>query len=216
MRVNRALLEELKKDGKIRSIGPDHKVSAAAAGSTQFAPAKVRTTTGLTTTVASNTSGDGVGVAVLDSGVSNVAALGNPESCGTSRIVYSQNFASDAGTNDLYGHGTHVASILGASATCDGSAQNGVAPEAKIINLRVLNSFGVGTDSGVVAAIDRAIQLKSTYKIRAINLSLGRGVTQSFINDPLCQAVERAWKAGIVVVTAAGNMGRDNSHGTQG
>src|ERR1700693_6068936 len=70
---------------------------------------------------------------------------------------------------------------------------------------------GMGTDSQTIAAIQRAIALKSTYNIRVINLSLGRGVWESYTLDPLCQAVEAAWKAGIVVVAAAGNFGRDNS-----
>jgi serine protease AprX len=68
----------------------------------------------------------------------------------------------------------------------------------------------------VIAAIDRAIQLKSTYHIRIINLSLGRRVFESFRTDPLCKAVERAWRAGIFVAVAAGNMGRDRSLGTDG
>ena len=62
------------------------------------------------------------------------------------------------------------------------------------------------TDSAVIAAIQRAIALKSTYNIRVINLSLGRPVFESYTVDPLCQAVESAWKAGIVVVVAAGNV----------
>jgi len=64
--------------------------------------------------------------------------------------------------------------------------------------------------------IQRAIQLKSMFNIRVINLSLGRPVFESYTIDPLCQAVEAAWQAGIVVVVAAGNGGRDNSHGTDG
>ena len=69
----------------------------------------------------------------------------------------------------------------------------------------------------MIAAIDaRYRPQEKTYNIRVINLSLGRPVTTSYISDPLCQAVEAAWKAGIVVVVAAGNDGRDNSKGTQG
>src|SRR5256884_4275000 len=56
----------------------------------------------------------------------------------------------------------------------------------------------------------------NAYNIRVINLSLGRPVFESYKLDPLCQAVEAAWKAGIVVVVAAGNSGRDNSQGTNG
>ena len=71
-------------------------------------------------------------------------------------------------------------------------------------------------DSAVIQAIDRAIELKPFYNIRVMNLSLGRSISESYTQDPLCQAVERAWKAGIVVVVAAGNNGRDNSMGTKG
>ena len=83
-------------------------------------------------------------------------------------------------------------------------------------NLRVLDENGNGTDSMVIAAIEQAIALKDTYNIRVINLSLGRPVYESYTQDPLCQAVEQAWKASIVVVVAAGNDGPDNSFGTQG
>jgi serine protease AprX len=68
----------------------------------------------------------------------------------------------------------------------------------------------------VIQAIQTAINLKTLYNIRVINLSLGRGVYESYQLDPLCQAVEQAWKAGIVVVVAAGNGGRDNDAGTNG
>src|SRR5262249_35452857 len=92
----------------------------------------------------------------------------------------------------------------------------GIAPEASIINLRVLDSTGSGTDSSVIAAIQQAINLKNTYNIRVMNLSLARGVYENYAQDPLCQAVESAWQAGIVVVVAAGNMGEYNGAGTNG
>jgi len=91
-----------------------------------------------------------------------------------------------------------------------------VAPNVNLINLRVLSQNGTGTDSTVITAIQKAISLKNTYNIRVINLSLGRPVQESYALDPLCQAVEAAWNAGIVVVAAAGNDGRDNSAGTYG
>ena len=84
----------------------------------------------------------------------------------------------------------------------------GSCPAANIISLKALDGNGAGYDSSVIAAIDRAIQLKSAYNIRVINLSLGRPVLESYKLDPVCKAVERAWKAGIVVVVAAGNLGR--------
>jgi serine protease AprX len=85
-----------------------------------------------------------------------------------------------------------------------------------LINLRVLDANGEGSDSTVIEAIETAISLKDKYNIRVINLSLGRPIYESYTHDPLCQAVEEAWKAGIVVVVAAGNDGRDNSADNNG
>jgi len=169
--------------------------------------------------------GSGVGVAVIDSGIysnHNDLKSANSTSSANSRVVYSQNFVpGTTSTSDAYGHGTHVAGIIGGNgnnSTCSNCvvAFRGVASNVKLINLRVLDQNGQGSDSSVIAAIDRAIALKSTYNIRVINLSLGRGIYEGYVQDPLCQAVEKAWKAGIVVVVAAGNYGRDNSFGNQG
>src|SRR5438128_11029850 len=128
---------------------------------------------------------------------------------------------TDSFTNDLYGHGTHVAGIIagnGGSSTCGNCdvTFRGIAPNANIINLRVLDQNGSAADSTVIAGINQAIALKNLYNIRVINLSLGRGIFESYTLDPLCQAAEQAWKAGIVVVVAAGNYGRDNSYGNNG
>src|SRR6266436_1784875 len=166
--------------------------------------------------------GTGVGVAVIDSGVNSVLDLMQAGSSRTSRIVFSQNFDPSATTtSDLYGHGTHVAGIIAGNggssscANCDVTFR-GIAPNANIVNLRALDRNGSATDSTVIAAIQQAIALKSVYNIRVINLSLGRGIFESYTLDPLCQAVEQAWNAGIVVVVAAGNYGRDNSNNNNG
>jgi serine protease AprX len=163
--------------------------------------------------------GTGIGVAVIDSGIARKHDLTAPD--GTSRIVYSESFISGRDSSDPYGHGTHVAGIVGSSGRDSTGSLftrtfKGVAPNVNLINLRVLDENGAGHESDVIDAIERAIELKNTYNIRVINLSLGRPVFESYTLDPLCQAVEAAWKAGIVVVTAAGNFGRDNSMGTQG
>lgn len=164
--------------------------------------------------------GTGLGVAVIDSGVYNHDDLQTADGS-ASRIVYAESFVpNDPSTDDAYGHGTHVAGIIAGNGRDSQSGYSqpyiGLAPNANIINLRVLDGTGSGADSQVIAAIGRAIQLKDTYNIRVINLSLGRGVEESYALDPLCQAVEAAWQAGIVVVVAAGNNGRDNSMGTNG
>jgi len=159
--------------------------------------------------------GTGVGVAVIDSGIYAHPDLSTSSGSGT-RIVYSQSFVTGLDASDQYGHGTHVAGIVGSngqSSTGAGFTRTlkGVAPNVNLINLRVLDANGAGTDAAVIAAIDEAITLQSTYNIRVINLSLGRPVWESYTLDPLCQAAEAAWHAGIIVVAAAGNYGRDNS-----
>lgn len=164
--------------------------------------------------------GTGIGVAVIDSGVADHADF---RTAGVSRVIHSESFVvGSTSAVDTYGHGTHVAGIVAGNGSASGNGSGyakqlpGMAPNANIINLRVLDANGAGTDSQVIAAIQRAIQLKSQYNIRVINLSLGRPVFESYTLDPLCQAVEQAWQAGIVVVVAAGNSGRDNSQHTHG
>src|SRR5262249_16195629 len=116
--------------------------------------------------------GTGIGVAVIDSGIFDI-----PDFHGAnSRIVYSQNFLGGAAL-DQYGHGTHVAGIIGGNGSKSAGSQylyqfKGIAPNVNLINLRVLDKNGSGTDSAVLAAINAAIALKSQYNIRVINLSL--------------------------------------------
>ncbi|MGC2540512.1 MAG: S8 family serine peptidase, partial [Candidatus Sulfotelmatobacter sp.] len=161
----------------------------------------------------SNYTGAGVGVALIDSGVSSHPDL-YLGVLPLSRVVYQQSFVpGNSSASDQYGHGTHVAGLIagdGLSSTGPFFSKTfkGIAPGANLVNLRVLDQNGEGTDSLVIAAINQAISLKSRYNIRVINLSLGRAVYESYKLDPLCQAVEQAWKNGIVVVVAAGNNGR--------
>ncbi|HLJ28858.1 MAG TPA: S8 family peptidase [Candidatus Angelobacter sp.] len=161
--------------------------------------------------------GEGIGIAIIDSGIKANHPDLQDDRTGASRVVYSQSFvAGDTSVGDAYGHGTHVAGLVAGNGQVSGGGMFGVAQDANLINLRVLDANGAGTDSAVIAAIQRAIQLKNTYNIHVINLSLGRRVFESYTLDPVCQAVEQAWKAGIVVVVAAGNYGRDNSQNTNG
>src|SRR5580704_6204408 len=161
----------------------------------------------------SNYTGAGIGVALIDSGVSNHLDL-NQGILPLSRVVYQQSFVpGNSNPADQYGHGTHIAGLIagdGLSSTGPIYTKTfkGIAPGAKIVNLRVLDVNGASTDSVVIAAINQAIALKSKYNIRVINLSMGRAVYETYKLDPLCQAVEKAWQNGIVVVVAAGNNGR--------
>jgi subtilisin family serine protease len=113
--------------------------------------------------------------------------------------------------SDDYGHGTHVAGIVAGSGYLSAGRRAGVAPGAHIIGLKVLDAEGHGYISDVIAAIDYAVSVRKTYNIRIINLSVASGVFESFHADPLAQAARRAVDAGIVVVAAAGNLGRDDA-----
>jgi serine protease AprX len=148
-------------------------------------------------------SGQGIGVAVIDSGVdTRHAALRN-------RVAFTKDFTGGNGL-DGYGHGTHVAGIIAGrpGRTADTADYRGIAGGARIINLRVLDDDGAGVASDVIEAIDWAIEFRQVYDIRVINLSLGAPVTQPYRDDPMCEAVDRAVAAGIVVVAAAGNYGQ--------
>jgi serine protease AprX len=150
--------------------------------------------------------GAGVGVAVLDSGIASHTAL-------DSRVAAHVNLVSDEPgvTGDPFGHGTHIAGIIGGNTSAakyvTAAFAGGTAPAVKLIDVRVLGRTGSGRTSDVIAGIDWAIGHKSTYNIRVINLSLGHPVTEPSVTDPLCQAVERAVAAGITVSVSAGNYG---------
>ena len=175
---------------------------------------------GATQAFSSGWTGRGIGVAVIDSGISGHEDLtdGNWQF----RVRHSENFTTSQQQPDTYGHGTHIAGIIGGrSANGAWYTKNfrGIAPEAHFINMVVLDRWGRGRESDVIAAINRTVQLRQQrpdLNIRVLNLSLGKPVRQRYTVDPLCLAVERAWKAGIVVVTSAGNEGRNNSANTQG
>lgn len=162
----------------------------------------------------SNYTGAGIGVAVLDSGINSHPDLNLSTVLPFSRVVYNQSLVpGNSSAADAYGHGTHIAGLIaGNGARSTGPAFSntftGIAPNAHLVNLRVLDQNGTATDSTVIAAINQAIALKGIFNIRVMNLSLGRAVYESYTQDPLCQAVEKAWQHGIVVVVAAGNYGR--------
>src|SRR5215813_6200005 len=150
--------------------------------------------------------GHGIGIAILDSGI-----YAAHHSFNTGRVVASIDFTGEGRTDDPYGHGTHVASIAAGNSHVATGMYTGIAPVAKLINVRVLNSQGQGSMSNAIAGIDWCISNKATYNIRVLNISFGTTAVDSYVNDPLCQAVRRAFNAGIVVCVAAGNTGKDLS-----
>jgi subtilisin family serine protease len=147
--------------------------------------------------------GAGIGVAIIDSGVANWH-----DDLGAGTVVHFVDFVTDLIVpHDDYGHGTHVAGIIAGNGYDSGGARRGVAPGASLVVLKVLGREGDGHISNVIAAIDYAVEHREQFGIRVINLSVAAGVHESFATDPLTLAARRAVDAGIVVVTAAGNLG---------
>src|ERR1700752_1379681 len=155
--------------------------------------------------------GTGIGIAILDSGI-DVHHTSFLDKSNNLRVVYSEDFTGEGRTDDPYGHGTHVASLAAGNGRISNGEFTGMAPNANLINLRVLNSDGVGTTAWVLRALDWVASNRSAYNIRVVNMSLGMPAIDSYLNDPICRAARRLVDAGVVVFAAAGNNGK-NSQG---
>ena len=155
--------------------------------------------------------GSGIGIAVLDSGI--YADHKGFKNGSTSRIVANVNFTSSTltATNDGYGHGTHVAGLAAGSAGNSSGAYRGVAPNANIISVKVLSDTGTGQTSWLLNGLNWVLQNKTAYNIKVVNLSLGTTAVDSYTNDPACLKVKELVNAGIVVIAAAGNLGKTSA-----
>jgi serine protease AprX len=210
LELTRAEFEALSRDSSVGHISKDLPVVADMAVTNTVTGAETvwQGTSGLLGLGSTPSyKGSGVGVAVIDSGIAPHSAIG-------SRVIARVNMVStEPGVSgDPFGHGTHVAGMIGgagaAAAKITKAYNGGSAPAVSFIDVRVLGRTGMGYTSDVIAGIDWAVANRTKYKIRVINLSLGHPVAESYRTDPLCQAVERAVNAGLVVVASAGNYGR--------
>jgi serine protease AprX len=139
-------------------------------------------------------------IAIVDSGIDK----SHPSFGNGSRIVARQVFGSSSGGSlDGRGHGTFVASIAAGEA----AGYAGGAPNAKLVDLDVMDDNGVGRTSDVIAAAEWIYQNRQAYNIRVANFSLHSAAINHFWLDPLNLAVEKLWFNGVVVVAAAGNYG---------
>ncbi len=163
--------------------------------------------------------GRGVDVALIDTGVSPVAGLNNPTKVVNGPDLSFESQHANTRYLDGYGHGTHMAGIIAgrdaevvAGKEDDADHFVGMAPDARIVNVKVASADGGADVSQIIAAIDWVVQHRNDagLNIRVINLSYGTHSTQPYTVDPLAYAVENAWRKGIVVVVAAGNDGADN------
>ena len=160
--------------------------------------------------------GNGVGVALIDSGIAPVKGLAQPGKVINGPDLSFESQVANLANLDTFGHGTHMAGIIAGRdpETPEGKENDpryfaGVAPDANLVNLRVASADGAVDTSQVIAAIDWAVTHRNDpgLNIRVINLSFGTDSVQDPRLDPLAYAVEQAWKAGIVVVVSVGNDG---------
>ena len=162
--------------------------------------------------------GAGIDVALIDSGVSSAAALTTKGKVLNGPDLSFESQDADRIHEDSFGHGTHLAGIIAgrdanapSRITTKEARKNflGIAPDARVISVKVADRNGMADVSQVIAAIDWVVQHRTDngMNIKVLNLSFGTDGTQSYLLDPLAFAVEQAWHNGIVVVVAAGNDG---------
>jgi len=191
-------LDTLARQPGVRAVSLDRRVRGAVdPTAATVGAAYVQQTLGL--------DGSGVGVAIVDSGVASWH-----DDLGSNRVVKFVDFVGfQTAPYDDYGHGTHVAGIIAGNGYDSGGRRRGIAPGASLLVEKVLDGAGEGYISNVIAAIDYAIANRDALHLRVINLSVAAGVYESYNTDPLTLAARRAVEAGLVVVSAAGNLGRD-------
>ena len=158
--------------------------------------------------------GQGIDVALVDTGVTPVQGLD-----GKNKLIYGPDISFDSQDPNLayvdgYGHGTAMAGIIAGNDGLGAAGYQGVAPNARIVSVKVGSKTGATDVSQMIAGIDWVVQHAHDkgMNIRVLNLSLGTSSTQYYTSDPLAHAAENAWKHGIVVVVAAGNDGTSSNY----
>ena len=214
-------LGRLASDPRVRMITEDGPVHLAAA---RWNPTK-DTGSAYDTTLMSGAqaywragyTGQGIDVAVLDSGVAPVEGLSAPGKVLNGPDLSAESQAPNLRYLDTFGHGTHIAGIIAGRDTAAVAGQYagdsadfiGMAPDARIVSIKVADSWGQTDVSQVLAGIDWVVQHHADpgLNIRVLNLSFGTDSYQSYLVDPLSYAAETAWHSGVVVVAATGNAG---------
>jgi len=161
--------------------------------------------------------GQGITVAVIDSGINKDADFNQVKTSasgmeitlkpGHDRIIIQKSFNSNARRiQDVYGHGTHVAGIIGGNGTNSRGEIMGIAPQVQLISLKVCDENGMAYESDVVAAMQWVLDNKAIYNIRILNMSINSTVEQTYHTSPMDAAAEILWFNDIVVVVSSGNM----------
>jgi len=164
--------------------------------------------------------GQGVTVAVVDSGVTDHIDLHNNvrnpnlAASSPSRVLDALAFGDYATPMDEYEHGTHVAGIIAGNGVASKGKYTGIAPGVNLLNLRVSNNYGLTYTSDVIDALQWIYTNKDLYNIRVVNLSINSVAPESYQTSPLDAACEILWFNGVVVVVAAGNNGNADGPST--
>jgi len=189
-------VDAVRRDGRVRLIASDSIVTAAGGFSADVKPSAGVAAIDAPQAWGSST-GRGITVALMDTGVA-----AHPDIAGS--VLARVDFVGDGASQlDPAGHGTFLAGLIAAH----GSTFKGVAPDAKLVSLRVLDANGNGSLHAVLAAFDWLLQNRVAYGIKVLNLSFGAPQSSSYQQDLLAAVVESAWFAGVTVVAAAGNGG---------
>jgi hypothetical protein len=158
------------------------------------------------------TGATGIGVAIIDSGIA-------PSKDFTGRITGFWDFTRGGiptAPYDNYGHGTHIAGLIGSSGALSNYQYQGIAPDVHLVGLKVLDSTGLGKTSDVISALEFVTLNRAQLNVHIVNISLGHPIYAPAKDDPLVQAVERASAAGLIVVVSAGNYGTQKKNDDPG
>ncbi|HXW47297.1 MAG TPA: S8 family peptidase [Streptosporangiaceae bacterium] len=160
--------------------------------------------TGATQLAAQGDTGQGVTVAVLDTGIDAL-----PDFAG--RLIGGVDLTGAGNPfEDDYGHGTFVAGLIAGNGVSSGGEYSGEAPGADLVSIKVAGASGTTDLATVILGVQWAVANRLAYNIRVLNMSLGFQPFESTAINPLDQAVQAAWDSGIAVVASAGNAGPSN------
>jgi serine protease AprX len=195
----------------VRAISLDRQVNVQGGGSSSSPNSVYDKVVRADDSWADGVTGSGVTVALIDTGIADVADLAGRvlpvTDDRTGATSACENLSGEAGCADSYGHGTFIAGIIAGNGAASDGDYKGVAPGANLVSVKVAGRDGAADVSTVIAAIQWTVSFKDRYGIKVLNLSLGTDSTQSYRIDPLNFAVEKAWASGIAVVVAASNRG---------
>ena len=194
---------KLARNPHVRYVSPDGRVKHRTVDGSQLTttyPSGVTATNVWNAGGSVSATGNGVTVAVLDTGL-NAA---NPDFSPGKALAVNVNTTSTI-TTDGYGHGTHVAGIIASNSQT--GQYLGVAPNATILSVKISDDSGVAQESDMLRGLQWVYDNRATYNIKVVNISSAVGTAESYKTSPIDAAVEQLWLNGITVVVASGNTG---------